>query len=152
MIIYHSTQSDYYFLYLILLGKKTRKKHPNTKFLPIFNGRNKSEIDFLALSKRVFFQYPRKIRRYRRKTSGSGWRSSCGRGAEVRPELSRRLESEARPSSGWFSKRNISGKQCGSIISKSEVIIQNSEKNGASVVVKLASNLIVAGSNFVCVS
>ena len=49
-MIYHSIHSDDYLWYLILRGKQkfsTHKKkektktHPNTKFFPIFKGRNK---------------------------------------------------------------------------------------------------------------
>ena len=42
-MMYHATQSDDYLSYLILRRKQNEKKtktHPNTKFLPIFNGRN----------------------------------------------------------------------------------------------------------------
>ena len=43
-MIYHSTQSDNFLRYLTLSGKQTKKTKTdlNTKFLPIFNGRNKN--------------------------------------------------------------------------------------------------------------
>ena len=41
-MIYHSTQTNNFLWYLILRRKKT---HPNTEFLPIFNGRkNKHDL------------------------------------------------------------------------------------------------------------
>ena len=44
--MYHSTKVDNFFWYLILRGKKikTTKTHPNTKLLPIFNGRNRKSL------------------------------------------------------------------------------------------------------------
>ena len=44
-MICHSPHSNYYLKYWILLGKQKKEKtktHPNTKFLPIFNGRRNS--------------------------------------------------------------------------------------------------------------
>ena len=52
-MVYHSTFSDDCFWYMILSGKQKRKKtktHPNTKFFPIFNGRNNNER-FLKIEK-----------------------------------------------------------------------------------------------------
>ena len=44
-MIYHPTESDDYMWYLILREKrKTVEKHPNTKFLHIFYGRNKKLV------------------------------------------------------------------------------------------------------------
>ena len=45
-MIYQSTQSDDYMWHLILRGKEKIEKKPNTKFLPIFNGRNNKCIIF----------------------------------------------------------------------------------------------------------
>ena len=51
-MIYHATQSDDYLLYLILRGKKT-KTHPNTKFLPIFNGRNNGSVPNIIVGRDI---------------------------------------------------------------------------------------------------
>ena len=42
-MIYQSTHSDDYLWYLILQEKQKTKTLPNTKILPIFNGRNESK-------------------------------------------------------------------------------------------------------------
>ena len=50
---YQSTKSDYYLWYLILRGKKKENKTktpPDSKFLPVFNGRN-NQIEFSEKSK-----------------------------------------------------------------------------------------------------
>ena len=46
-MIYHSIHSDDHLWYQILHGKQKKTKiHPNTKFLPIFNGRKKKHFFF----------------------------------------------------------------------------------------------------------
>ena len=41
-MVYNSTQSDELLWYLYLSEKKSYKINPNTKILPIFNGRNEN--------------------------------------------------------------------------------------------------------------
>ena len=53
--MYHSTLSDDYLWQRTLPGKQKKiKTHPNTKILPIFNGRNKNGSEFSIFGKKIF--------------------------------------------------------------------------------------------------
>ena len=58
-MICHSTQSDDYLCFLIFHGKQKEKTNtrPNTKFLPIFIGRNKKKLTLVQSS--PHFQWSR---------------------------------------------------------------------------------------------